>query len=250
MTTIEDAIKYGEEAVARKDLYIWGANGEKVLDLLPRLNSMETSISNANRVLSLLSKNVKNGADIHKMRGEDCSGLWVRFLEDEGILSGDTTADGLYKAIKNPIKVDKVQAGDFVFHKSEGSSAWTHVGMVVGNGYVIESKGRDYGVVKTKLKGDYNWNGAARPKWWSGGVVVIKRKLKYVAGDMMKGDDVLAVQNALDKLGFNLGSVDGVYGPRTEQAVMDFQVSKKLRKVSYGSVDATTANALGLKYEA
>jgi N-acetylmuramoyl-L-alanine amidase len=43
--------------------------------------------------------------------------------------------------------------------------------------------------------------------------------------DLMRGDDVAALQARLTEMGFNCGRVDGIYGPRTESAVKDFQKS-------------------------
>lgn len=40
---------------------------------------------------------------------------------------------------------------------------------------------------------------------------------------MMRGDDVLALQNTLSRLGFDCGHVDAVFGPDTEAALIDFQ---------------------------
>jgi N-acetylmuramoyl-L-alanine amidase len=49
------------------------------------------------------------------------------------------------------------------------------------------------------------------------------RLLTYVAGNVLAGDDVLALQQRLLDLGFKVGKVDGRFGHRTEQAVRDFQ---------------------------
>ena len=49
------------------------------------------------------------------------------------------------------------------------------------------------------------------------------RLLTHVAGNLLAGDDVLALQQRLLDLGFKVGKVDGRYGHQTEQAVRDFQ---------------------------
>jgi N-acetylmuramoyl-L-alanine amidase len=43
--------------------------------------------------------------------------------------------------------------------------------------------------------------------------------------DLMRGDDVAALQTRLTEMGFDCGRVDGIYGPRTEAAVKEFQKS-------------------------
>jgi N-acetylmuramoyl-L-alanine amidase len=49
------------------------------------------------------------------------------------------------------------------------------------------------------------------------------RLLTHLPGNLLAGDDVLALQRRLLDLGFNVGKLDGRYGHRTEQAVRDFQ---------------------------
>ena len=49
------------------------------------------------------------------------------------------------------------------------------------------------------------------------------RVLSHVLTRPFKGDDVAALQERLLELGFNAGRHDGVFGPRTEAALRDFQ---------------------------
>lgn len=49
------------------------------------------------------------------------------------------------------------------------------------------------------------------------------RILSYSATHMAAGDDVLALQQRLNDLGFDAGRVDGVFGPDTDHAVREFQ---------------------------
>ena len=49
------------------------------------------------------------------------------------------------------------------------------------------------------------------------------RLLTFVAGNLLAGDDVLALQQRLLDLGFKVGKVDGRFGHRTEQGVREFQ---------------------------
>ena len=51
------------------------------------------------------------------------------------------------------------------------------------------------------------------------------RSLYLQPSPMMHGDDVATLQSRLTEMGFNCGRVDGVFGPRLEDAVRDFQKS-------------------------
>ena len=51
------------------------------------------------------------------------------------------------------------------------------------------------------------------------------RSLNLQETPLMRGDDVAALQSRLTEMGFDCGRVDGIYGPRTEAAVKDFQKS-------------------------
>ena len=51
------------------------------------------------------------------------------------------------------------------------------------------------------------------------------RSLYLQESPLMHGDDVAALQSRLTEMGFDCGRVDGIYGPRTESAVKDFQKS-------------------------
>ncbi len=51
------------------------------------------------------------------------------------------------------------------------------------------------------------------------------RTLRYTPGlPIMRGEDVIALQNRLQALGHNPGAVDGAYGPKTKAAVIAFQL--------------------------
>ncbi len=51
------------------------------------------------------------------------------------------------------------------------------------------------------------------------------RVLSYSPGHLVSGDDVLGLQQRLSGLGFDLGRVDGVFGPATDVALREFQRS-------------------------
>lgn len=180
----------------------------------------------------------------------------------QGVLEAigtDNTYSSKYGANGCP---DKGAGGMFTYAKSKGLDWGTidtlpeivglalhksgHVGYYIGGGYAVEWKGFSYGCVRTKVSGRgwTHWyklpflhycevsetpeiptNPAAEPNTDYG-----TRLLRYRKGrTMLRGDDVLAVQARLIALGFDPGSADGIYGPKTTAAVLAFQTSKGIQ---------------------
>ena len=54
------------------------------------------------------------------------------------------------------------------------------------------------------------------------------RSLNLQSTPLMRGDDVATLQSRLTEMGFDCGRVDGIYGPRSESAVKEFQRSAGL----------------------
>ena len=92
---------------------------------------------------------------------------------------------------------------------------------------MIESRGRDYGVVKRKVS-EGNWASGGRLDWFDDVAPVLTRNLKYVKGNIMTGNDIKLLQEQLNKLGYNCGEVDGEFGTKTRDAVIKFQKDNKL----------------------
>ncbi len=53
-------------------------------------------------------------------------------------------------------------------------------------------------------------------------------RLLFLRRPMMRGEDVSEVQSRLSALGFDSGKVDGIFGPATERAVLEFQHNRAL----------------------
>lgn len=141
---------------------------------------------------------------------------------------------------------DKSANGMFSYVKSQGMEWGTidtipeipgiavrydgHVGVYVGNGYVVEERGFNYGCQKTKLK-DRKWLHWYKLPWinYGEGSGSISREL----GDRllkkgMKGDDVAELQTLLTQLGFLDDKIDGDFGSKTDAAVKAFQEAQGL----------------------
>ncbi len=238
------------------DVYVYGGNGECIVTLFPKLTSMEKSIGDVDRVLTLLNKRLlEKVQNIFEIRGEDCSGLAIKFLLDEDIIDDDMTANGLWEYIvgtekKKPhgekITRKQVKAGDYLFQGNDGNK-W-HVGYAVNKDYAIESQNHDVGVVLTKID-NRGWNYFARPNWYSDNPpeeYVLTREL-YLSNPYMRGDDVAELQKRLNELNYNCGEADGVFGKKTDIAVKNFQHDKGLKED--GIVGKKTAEALGFIWE-
>ena len=144
----------------------------------------------------------------------------------------DKSSDGLFsycksKGMQNG-KISSIpEVPGLLLHKSG------HVGVYIGNGYAIEAQGFDTDVRKTKVKGR-GWTGWCKMPFIEY-LAGAPTETVWALGDRVlakgtKGDDVTELQEALVKLGFNLGKwgpkkngVDGDFGPATMSAVMAFQ---------------------------
>ncbi|CDF58592.1 SpoIID/LytB domain-containing protein [Thermobrachium celere] len=62
----------------------------------------------------------------------------------------------------------------------------------------------------------------------------------------MRGNDVVQIQSALTFLGYNIGTIDGIFGSKTYNGVVSFQKSVGLNAT--GTVDAATLKALNDAY--
>ncbi|MGH8967170.1 MAG: peptidoglycan-binding protein, partial [Actinomycetes bacterium] len=69
------------------------------------------------------------------------------------------------------------------------------------------------------------------------------RLLTHIPGNVMSGDDVVALQKRLLDLGFKVGRVDGLFGHTTEQGVRDFQ--RNVGIPPDGTCGPATLKALG-----
>jgi N-acetylmuramoyl-L-alanine amidase len=53
-------------------------------------------------------------------------------------------------------------------------------------------------------------------------------RLLFLRRPMLRGEDVAELQSRLNGLGFDAGKVDGIFGPDTQRAVLDFQRNRHL----------------------
>lgn len=117
-----------------------------------------------------------------------------------------------------------------------------HVGVYIGDGYVIEARGHAYGVVKTKLSGR-GWTKWGKPDWLtydttsgtssgvkpaSGSTTTTKedKKVTVTMRQLSKGSTGTAVRRLevlLKDLGYYTGALDTIFGPLLDKAVRAYQ---------------------------
>ena len=254
-------IEYLESRV-NVDVYVWGGNGQALVNLMPNLCDMEKSdhtyeqaLKNTDRVLTLLKKRLLQGVNIFSICGVDCSGLAIKFLLERKVVLEDMTANALWKYITKEghgkeIPLKDAKAGDYLFEGSD-SRKW-HIGYAISDRYAIESRNHDVGVVQTKIS-DREWKYAARPNWYDNEPVppepkepVLAREL-YLSDPMIRGEDVKTAQILLKENGYDCGEADGIFGKKTEIATKNFQSDNGL-KVD-GIIGKLTGTKLGFKWE-
>lgn len=176
-------------------------------------------------------KAFEEGVKVH-----DCVGLVKGYLWSNSPYDAkpaynaaqDISANGMRKACKESGTIDTIPEvpGLLVFYTG-------HVGIYIGNGEVIEARGRKYGVVKTKLK-ERKW------KWWGYCPYMTYEKeqpkeepIKMITVELpvlkkgMKLPEVKTLQRLLNSFGATL-EIDGSFGGKTDAALRIFQGERGL----------------------
>lgn len=229
---METYIEYLNAQVDRA-IYVRGAQGQNVLakpDPEAWIREMETTRRsdyaqhveeynrNADRAIALFRQ--RRAAGINPIRAFDCSGLPMYYAQDlHEIVPKDYNAAGIYSKLCQ--KIDGVPSvrGQLIFRSPSGpASGITHMGTYIGNGQIIESRGRDYGVIRRA----YNENDWTHTGEWP--------ELMRLCSDPQpvsaayNGEPVRLLQEALNALDypdddFHPLETDGKYGKKTAAAL-------------------------------
>lgn len=76
-----------------------------------------------------------------------------------------------------------------------------------------------YGLRATGECDDQTWSALIEASW------VLGERLLFLRSPNLRGDDVAELQTLLNRLGFDCGRVDGIFGPLTVHAISDFQIN-------------------------
>jgi N-acetylmuramoyl-L-alanine amidase len=86
-----------------------------------------------------------------------------------------------------------------------------------GTARAVRAFQQSRGLLVDGIVGDDTWRELVEASWRLGDRVL------YLAAPHLRGDDVRDLQDRLATLGFNTGRTDGIFGPKTETAVREFQ---------------------------
>ena len=131
-------------------------------------------------------------------------------------------------------------------------SAIGHIAFSKGNGKTIEARGSKYGVVEYKVSGrDWDY-GILLPfiDYSKGDEVKVQKplgKLIKLIAPFLVDIAVGLIQGALKSKGIYTGSIDNMYGPKTQAAVVQFQKMKGLTPDGQIKSGGETAAALGIQ---
>ena len=76
-----------------------------------------------------------------------------------------------------------------------------------------------YGLRTTGECDDLTWSALIEASW------VLGERILFLRTPNLRGDDIAELQTLLNRLGFNCGRVDGIFGPLTVDAISDFQAN-------------------------
>lgn len=172
---------------------------------------------------------IKNGVQVF-----DCRGFTWWLLHQVGVdiskvgattqynTASDWTERGLIRDM--PDLVCPV----FKYRQSDGKMS--HTGMHIGGGTIIHCTSN--GGVKFGSTADSTWTHYAIPKGLYSPEEIEKARRWGPVRTLktgLSGPDVRELQEQLNALGFNCGNPDGVFGARTKEAVMAFQLAYGLK---------------------
>lgn len=236
--------------------YIYGGYGEKLCSPSFRKERAKAYPEQKNNIYKncpVLSgrQNACTGCKWNGKQAYDCAQLTRYACKAAGqeLVSG---ANSQWKKVawdqKGKIASLPDVPGVLLYHVNS-KGVMTHTGVYIGDGYAVEARAAQYGVVKTAVK-DRTWtHWAALPGVLTGEVVQSltqpeqtkeeppKTVSKASPSEVIqmetirsrsKGTQVKVLQWLLSQNGYDVGTVDGIFGSKTLAAVKAYQKAKGL----------------------
>lgn len=166
-------------------IYVRGAQGQHGDEITPAfISKREYGVkSEIERDLKTYNKRIETGFDPKNIYAFDCSGLGMYFIQNlKKIYNGDLTANGMRtKLCKKLLSRNDITRGDFLFVVKDNKA--DHVGFAISNDYCVEARGRDYGVIISKID-SRNFNEFRRPDF-------LKDEIEFVVDLYNSGNDLI-----------------------------------------------------------
>lgn len=218
-------VEHAEMAYRERWGYVWGTFGQ-VLSLAVFNQKKNQYPQGVGNYASFIKSNWLN------KRSVDCIGLMKSYLWwNNGNVkytpSQDINANMAYNMAKK-------KGGIATIPEIPGLCVWRrgHIGVYIGNGWVIEAQGTKYGVRKNRLRDrnfthwmehphiQYSTSSTSTPSTPTVNTGLVK------SGS--RGSHVSTLQSNLNKLGLNAGASDGIAGSGTVAAMKRFQYRYRL----------------------
>ena len=204
--------------------YVFGAWGEECTPQARRRRARDDHPTIVSKCPALNGRSCADCKWGIGVRMYDCRGFtdWLLRQVGLGLTGGGATSQ--YNTASNWIRrgtIDEMpDCVCCVFRRKDGKME--HTGMHVGGGTVIDCS---TGVSSVGMRG-WTHYGIPVGLYKEGEIPVETVKPTLRKGD--RGDDVKALQERLNQLGYDCGDADGVFGTRTKNAVVRFQTDHLL----------------------
>lgn len=158
---LNEFIKYLTEQIGQP--YLWGGQHTKLtpdnyVEIIHKREDGRGKYADgttyAEASIAFCKKKFDQGATV--LYAYDCSGLGMYWIQNLQHIWNDKTADGMMRCCTELIRSEPPERGWWVFKQNDRGKA-THIGYMVDNEYLIEAKGRKFGVVKTKWR-EKDWS--------------------------------------------------------------------------------------------
>lgn len=160
MTKLEEFIFYLKDQIGQP--YLWGGQHTKLTpsNYISVITKKEAKEENQKLVEAYCKKKFDSGIDV--LYAYDCSGLGSYWLYNlQHIYKCDVNANTMMGRCTDVGRTDPPEKGWWVF-RLDGKRA-VHIGYMIDNEYLIEAKGRKYGVMVTKWR-EKDWDCWGIPK--------------------------------------------------------------------------------------
>ena len=158
---LTEFIAYLNEQIGQP--YVWGGQHTKLTpdNYKSVIERKENSSAHAKEAIAYCTKKFAEGATV--LFGYDCSGLGMWFLQDvKKIYKADKTANGMKACCVDLDTPEPPERGWWTFKVDDKGKAY-HIGYMVDDEYVVEAKGRAYGVTKSLWR-EKDWSCWGIPK--------------------------------------------------------------------------------------